>query len=183
MEPAVKEEQGTAAPVLGGTQSPAVACTVCGGATNRMARIDLGDPALPETPWGRIQLPVFWCLACGEWEPDFYDISKPVPQPLAKLAKKSTTAGIEPGEDDLPEKKMTLVPVAAGKKAGRKSKAGGAPAWIQNDDTPECPRCEKSMAFVLQLASDSRTSYADMGMIYCFACPECRIAASLVQSH
>jgi hypothetical protein len=39
------------------------------------------------------------------------------------------------------------------------------------------------MAFVLQLASDSRISYGDMGMLYAFACPDCRITASLVQSH
>ena len=51
------------------------------------------------------------------------------------------------------------------------------------EETPGCPKCEKPMAFVLQLASDARISYDDMGMLYAFVCPECKIAASLVQSH
>jgi uncharacterized protein YwqG len=68
-------------------------------------------------------------------------------------------------------------------RAGRKSKLGGSPSWIQMDDTPDCESCEQPMTFALQMNSDSKTSYADMGMLYVFVCPACRLLATVVQSH
>lgn len=168
---------------FGGKSEQPVACPHCGCATNLMAQVDLSDSILPKTALGRGQLPVFWCLDCLEWDAAFFDASGQVPRPLNKTGKQSNPAKLETGEEDLPERRVTLVPVAAGKKAGRKSKLGGSPTWIQMEQTPDCPKCEKPMAFVLQLTSDSRISYGDMGMLYTFACPECRITASLIQSH
>jgi hypothetical protein len=51
------------------------------------------------------------------------------------------------------------------------------------EETPDCPKCEAAMAFMLQLASDSRIACGDAGMLYAFACPECKVIASLAQSH
>ena len=168
---------------FGGKLEQPVACPQCGGATNLMTQLGLSDPALPKTSLGQGKLPVFWCLDCLEWDAVFFDISGPAPKPFKPGGKTAKAGKIKAGEEDLPERRMTLVPVADGKKAGRKSKVGGLPTWIQMEETPDCPKCEKPMAFVLQLASDSRISYGDMGMLYAFACPECSVAASLIQSH
>ncbi|QDU91537.1 hypothetical protein Pla175_49660 [Pirellulimonas nuda] len=36
---------------------------------------------------------------------------------------------------------------------GERSKIGGMPDWIQDDDWPECPHCDEAMSFVGQLDS------------------------------
>ena len=147
-----------------------------------MAQIDFSDKTLPRTFLGNRTLPVFWCLTCLDWDPVFFDVSGPVPKPVANGVGKPAVQD-DAGENDLEACGVVLQPVLAGKKAGRKSKLGGSPAWIQSDDTPECPRCRKPMLFALQLASDSRISYCDIGMLYAFVCPECQATASLIQSH
>jgi hypothetical protein len=168
---------------FGGTYEQPIACPQCGCATNLMVRVDFSDPLLPKTMLGRDQFPVFWCLACLEWDPVFYELPSPTPQALNKSGQRLKPLKVKQGEEDLPARVLTLVPVASGKKAGRKSKLGGKPTWIQMDQTPDCPKCENPMAFVLQLASDSRISYGDMGMLYSFVCPECHVSAALIQSH
>ena len=104
---------------------------------------------------------------------------------MAIKLENNTPDIIDPGinAEPLTSKGIRLVPVSAGKKAGRASKLGGKPSWIQTDETPDCPKCEKAMAFVLQLRSSPDMSYADEGMLYAFACPECQVVSSLVQSH
>ena len=84
------------------------------------------------------------------------------------------------GEDDLPHQPATLTPVA---KAARKTKLGGRPGWIQNEETPDCPKCQSRMSFALQLASGKGISYGDMGNLYAFICADCEILATLIQSH
>lgn len=171
-------EDKTAGHHFGGTLSKTVACPYCKSDLSLMAQLDLADKTLPGSGLGK--LPVFWCLDCAYWDPAFFDLSGETPRALP--AQKS-----EPGVGDdtgpLDARPLTLVPVPTGKKAGRKNKLGGKPAWVQDDETPDCPKCTKQMGFVLQLASDSHVTYADMGMLYAFACPECKISASLVQSH
>jgi ankyrin repeat protein len=166
---------------FGGKYEPSVACPECGNATNLMAQIDLSDPALPNTTLKGTRLPVFWCLACLEWDPAFFDLSETAPQALNRKGEIIAKKPKDDGEEDLLPRVVTLARVK--KKAGLKSKVGGAPNWIQMDGTPDCPKCEKPMAFALQLASDSRIAFGDMGLLYAFVCPECKTAASLVQSH
>lgn len=161
---------------FGGSLTHPVACTGCGGAANRMARIDLGDPVLSNSSLGKHPLEIPWCLSCGDWGPTFY--------PLGKDLRIITAEGPgEPEEADLKAEAVQLVPVPSGKKAGRKSKLGGAPNWLQSDAAPDCPDCREPMAFVLQLVSGARVSYGDTGVLYTFVCPECRKLAVLVQSH
>jgi len=185
LKPAPSPSAGSApAPHLfGGTITPPIACPHCSHAANPIIRIDLTDPSLPRTPLPHPSLPVTWCFECGEWDATFHDISRATPVPRPAAGKAAPTAVLPAATSDLPPRPMVLVPLPAGKKAGRKSKLGGAPSWVQSDDTPDCPACTKPMAFVLQMASDSKISYADMGILYAFACPECRILASLIQSH
>jgi hypothetical protein len=173
--------KNTFAHFFGGALEQPVACPECGNATNRMLQMDLADPTFAVSPLGKTRLPVFWCLDCLDWGPSSYDISSAVPKLIQKTEMKLRK--IEPGEEDLEQESALLVPVPAGKKAGRKSKIGGTPTWIQMEQTPDCAKCEKPMAFVLQLDSDSPVMYGDMGMLYVFTCPECKVVTSLVQSH
>jgi len=67
------------------------------------------------------------------------------------------------------------------------NRAGGPPAWVQSADHPECPDCQKTMAFVMQLDShlpqrDGRGwAWGSGGCNYTFWCPSCRISAQLWQ--
>jgi hypothetical protein len=53
-------------------------------------------------------------------------------------------------------------------------KAGGAPHWIQNDETPQCP-CGRSMTFVAQLEDRGAggINFGDAGTGYAFVCHGC----------
>ncbi len=73
---------------------------------------------------------------------------------------------------------------------GKRSKFGGAPDWIQNDETPKCECCKKKMEFVAQLDSIDYTGFAqknieymfgDVGMIYVFFCKNCGVSKSIFQ--
>lgn len=73
---------------------------------------------------------------------------------------------------------------------GKRSKFGGFPDWIQNDETPKCDCCKKKMDFIAQLDSIDYTGFAqekieymfgDVGMIYVFFCKNCGMAKSVFQ--
>lgn len=62
---------------------------------------------------------------------------------------------------------------------------GGAPAWLQFDQTPACPACALPMSFVVQLEEghDHRTgfNFGGGGCGYGFRCRSCATAAFLWQ--
>jgi hypothetical protein len=61
---------------------------------------------------------------------------------------------------------------------------GGEPEWIQDEETPNCPSCEKEMDFVVQLEEghDHRTAMNfGSGSAYVFACRPCERGAFLFQ--
>ena len=73
---------------------------------------------------------------------------------------------------------------------GKRSKFGGKPDWIQNNETPKCDCCKKEMEFVAQLDSIDYTGFAntnpeymfgDVGMIYVFFCKKCGQAKVVFQ--
>ncbi len=75
-------------------------------------------------------------------------------------------------------------------KLGQRSKFGGNPDWIQNDETPKCDCCKKKMEFVAQLDSIDYTGFAqknteymfgDVGMIYVFFCKDCGFTKAIFQ--
>lgn len=183
LKPASKASSPMARHQLGGELATPVACPHCGGVSHLMARVNLADPMLPASPLGCRDLPVFWCLDCLEWDPRFFDLSGKSPLPLDSSGKPFAKLAGEAAEASLTKVSATLVPVPTSKKAGRKSKLGGGPSWVQSEEVPDCPKCAKAMTFALQLASDTRIAYADMGVLYSFVCPDCQISASLVQSH
>ena len=72
----------------------------------------------------------------------------------------------------------------AGPEMGKRHKLGGAPAWIQNDDTPQCPDCQNAMTFYGQLDSvGDDVCLADCGMIYVFVCFDCYECQAILQSY
>src|ERR1700732_4024473 len=104
------------------------------------------------------------------------------------------------------EFKVTLQRVAKGKSAvpldypenlGMRTKLGGEPDWIQDDDTPECASCGEPMVFVAQIDSIENENehnpvdldclghkepdymFGDVGMIYVFFCFNCCQSACL----
>ncbi|MFD0528974.1 hypothetical protein ACFQ1I_21810 [Kitasatospora arboriphila] len=61
---------------------------------------------------------------------------------------------------------------------------GGGPAWLQYDQTPDCPSCDRAMAMVVQLEEgpDHLTAMNfGSGSAYAFACEPCGSAAFLWQ--
>lgn len=83
---------------------------------------------------------------------------------------------------------------------GQRSKLGGAPDWIQNDETPRCPHCKQKMMFVSQidsinhdeegnphridcLSDEQRYMLGDVGMIYVFFCFDCCEPKSVFQCY
>ena len=59
-------------------------------------------------------------------------------------------------------------------------KLGGAPDWIQDDETPPCPSCANPMTFVAELEEGPDFTTAinfGGGCGYAFACVPCREAA------
>lgn len=108
----------------------------------------------------------------------------------------------------LPEIRVRLERVPAGERAieldypdnlGQRTKLGGAPDWIQGDETPECSECGEPMSFVAQIDSIEHDSprnplhrrfptpkdymFGDVGMIYVFFCFPCGQSTSLHQGY
>lgn len=184
LKPTRKAASGraTTAHRFGGEVHPFQSCPHCGHHLSLIASIDLGDDNLPRSGLGTLKVPVMWCFACAYWESTFFDLPGGTPRKLPGKQRRPTKSKAE----EIPElesRAVVLVPAPANKKVGRRSKLGGEPAWLQNDESPQCPKCAKEMAFLLQIASDSQVMFADMGVLYAFVCPECGVTASQVQSH
>lgn len=73
---------------------------------------------------------------------------------------------------------------------GKRSKFGGNPTWIQNDETPKCPSCKDRMDFIAQIDSIDYTGsaitsgeymFGDVGIIYLFFCFNCGVSKSVFQ--
>jgi hypothetical protein len=119
---------------------------------------------------------------------------------LENLAKE----GLSKGVSILPELNVELSLSDGTKRRGRKmtkaglghrTKFGGSPDWIQNNQTPICGNCKRPMTFVAQIDSVSaaenelgrtlreRGSYmfADVGMMYVFWCGKCNETQSVLQ--
>ena len=92
------------------------------------------------------------------------------------------------------------VPLSYPDSLGQQTKFGGAPCWVQGDDTPICPHCGERMTFVAQLDSfehqsdrnrngrdplsgDQHFMVGDVGMIFVFFCSDCCEPATIFQSY
>lgn len=75
---------------------------------------------------------------------------------------------------------------------GKRSKLGGEPQWIQEEEVVYCSSCKDEMKFVCQLDSIDYTGFVnsnveymfgDVGMIYTFFCFSCNTVESRFQSY
>jgi hypothetical protein len=99
--------------------------------------------------------------------------------------------GVPPGQ--------SAVPLDYPDSRGCRTKLGGEPDWVQNDNTPECSCCGQAMTFVAQIDSIAEGPwhtyrhhkyldakgymFGDVGMIYVFFCYECLQADCVFQCH
>lgn len=66
--------------------------------------------------------------------------------------------------------------------AGKATKIGGEPEWIQGDERPSC-ECGQTMTFYGQLDSiGDEYCLADCGMIFVFVCFDCFETKSVLQT-
>lgn len=65
---------------------------------------------------------------------------------------------------------------------GKRSKLGGEPDWIQDEEVPLCKSCKRKMIFYGQLDSiGDSICLADCGMVYVFVCFSCLETQSVLQ--
>jgi hypothetical protein len=65
------------------------------------------------------------------------------------------------------------------------TRIGGSPSWVQSPESAgACPKCAVPMEFLAQFPDPPACEIwgGDAGMLYVFACTDCRIAASFVQN-
>lgn len=67
------------------------------------------------------------------------------------------------------------------------NRVGGHPTWVQSAEFPQCPDCNATMVFLLQLDSDLPTGdkgewlWGSGGIAYAFWCDSCKISGILWQ--
>jgi len=75
---------------------------------------------------------------------------------------------------------------------GKRSKLGGIPEWVHEEEKVTCLSCKNEMKFVSQLDSIDYTGeinknaeyiFGDVGVIYTFFCFECLTVKSILQSY
>lgn len=164
----------------GGTAGARIACPHCSAWLAPVLRLDLRDTRLPPVLPGSDVFEALLCPDCADWGPTFLDHSQGAPRLIADEPSEED-ADDEPQEPLLPARDVRLE--AAKTRASARSRVGGAPSWLQGDATPECPRCREPMAFLLQLVSRADISFGDDGRLYVFTCADCRVSATMVQSH
>ena len=60
---------------------------------------------------------------------------------------------------------------------------GGNPGWMQCEEIPLCPNCEKEMEFIAQLDTDPGIGlqFADNGRLFVFICTKCKLISTFMQ--
>ena len=146
-----------------GTPRSDILCPKCSQPAQPIARIHLADKPLGQNPWPDAALSFFRCLRddCEDWSAQFF-VAKQTRPPAQCIS-------------------VELEPEPA--TSSGKNRLGGDPRWIQSPEIPECPKCGKIMHFALQMDGCGSLSFGDAGMLYAFACPACKVTATVIQSH
>lgn len=165
-------------------------CRTCGGAMMFLAHLPSAEGAVA----------VFMCQndpgLCQEWDPAFggnaaYVFTGALVAAVVPAAGETRLAEVSALEtSDVDAAGYTTAREGWAAATGRSvrealGKLGGAPEWIQGDETPVCPGCGAPMDFGVQLEEgrDPRTgmNFGGGGCGYVFACGPCERAAFLWQ--
>jgi hypothetical protein len=165
------------------------------------AGADACDGDAAEAAAGRGVLSIFMCQndpgLCGDWDP----------ASGGNRALLFPRGGLAP--TPVPAEGNTLLPEACGidyvmidadtyeearghwsEKSGRPlrevlGQLGGAPSWLQAEETPSCPSCAQPMGFVAQFEEghdhSTAANFGGGGCGYAFACEPCGQGAFLWQ--
>jgi hypothetical protein len=116
---------------------------------------------------------------CDEWEP-FAGGNRAYLVPQADLAPAEPPAVGETRLDGVT--RLTFEPAVSSNADRALGWVDGQPDWIQDDETPACPRCDAPMTFVAQLEEGpSGMNFGGGGCGYAFVCVHCLQAAFLWQ--
>jgi hypothetical protein len=185
------ESAGSASARFGGSIERE--CGVCGGNLHRLVTLDAALLA-PETRIGVMTLAT--CLSCLGWEqPQLFFRHDNQGQPRsvgyegARKVPEFPAAAFQ-------ETDVKLVPTprrwywqdwALSNSRENLHRLLGYPSWIQSAEYPECPLCEETMRFIMQLDSDLPTEdggewlWGSGGIGYVFWCESCTVSGFLWQ--
>ena len=133
--------------------------------------------------------PILYMMHCSSCEVFDYPLFVDYSDPALEIVRQEAAECFIRSASPLEARELTLAPVTPRERGptamSPPSKLGGMPDWIQSEWFPECLKCEKTMCFAAQLASDPDIpqQFGDSGVLYVFVCLECKIAASFIQSH
>lgn len=174
-----------------GLRASSLPCTCCGQVCHEVLEVPGDQIGRPGRTFRLIR-----CLDCAFFGPHYvyWESGKPVRAEF----KDGQAQELLGGETE--EICASLVwepePLSADREGwGWETTAGGAPHWLQQDETPACLACRQDMAFVLQLASATLDTIQNQGelsgkfclilehyaTLYCFECETCGVTASVSQ--
>ncbi len=177
---------------FGGSTSSS--CRRCRGTLHRLLKLTSIPAGIHVSGLSELDLVV--CLSCLGWEeqPLFYQHyeTRPVTHEFASG---------ETGEPQFPAGplKQSTVTLAAtpdrwywqdwalSNSRENLNRVGGEPCWIQDAEYPQCPSCENTMHFLMQLDSDLPTAdagewlWGSGGIGYVFWCDTCKVSGHLWQ--
>ena len=168
---------------FGGAIDGSAECRNCQRPLHQLLSLDTQAPPLDRSLGSLPRLPVAACLNCQT-------LSSPlvIRRDGARwtIAVQAENRSFDDFPAVLPLRPVHLdAPRGGGGDRGRaRHRVGGAPEWIQSDETPDCPACSEPMMFLAQLDTDDRVGvqFGDDGRLYAFVCPRCVTVATLVQS-
>jgi hypothetical protein len=169
-------------------------CKVCGKPLHRLLKL---DPVPPDFGLSnRTTLDLCICLSCLGWEQEqlfYYHDDQGRPE---NIGYEGPTIAPKFPTEPLCATQVFLIEVGPrwrwqdwGFSNGRENlhRVGGHPCWIQNADYLQCPRCGRTMQFLLQLDSELPTMdskewlWGSGGICYCFWCDDCKVSGFLWQ--
>lgn len=152
-------------------------CRACDGAMQFLAHLPLDG--------GAVAVAVFFCQndpgMCDDWDATgggnraylFTGELKPAAVPAEGETLLGAVTALRPHPADTPTQQPVL------------GRLGGEPDWLQNDETPDCPRCATPMAFTAELEEGDEAAacanFGGGGRGYVFTCRPCAEAAFLWQ--
>jgi hypothetical protein len=164
----------------------------CGSCKQKLHHLITLDPVPADLGVSLPRLTLGACLSCLGWEPGgchlYYDHG-PRGQPRCRRKGAAITPRFPAGplrETEVrlgrPHPRWTWMGWGSGIERNL-HRVGGPPSWVQSGDYPECPRCDRAMAFLMQLDSNLPTAddgrewlWGSGGMGYGFWCDRCLVS-------